>query len=218
MATTRLGIHGPLLDYVEGYELQRRVHDEVVLGAVESAVIICQHASVYTAGKRTQPADLPRDSSPVVETDRGGRITWHGPGQIVAYPIVRLPEPVDVVAHVRALEQVLIDTCAHFGVDARRIEGRSGAWVRTGFTESKVGAIGIRVAGNVSMHGISLNCDNSLDAYATIVPCGIADAGVTTLSIEAGRPIGVSDVVDVLQGHLESYVQSLSPVAARMSA
>ncbi|BDZ51192.1 hypothetical protein GCM10025867_34330 [Frondihabitans sucicola] len=123
MATTRLGITGPPLDYDEGYDLQRRLHRQVVAGELDGALVVCQHASVYTAGRRTQPEDLPLDGSRVVETDRGGRITWHGPGQLVAYPIVRLPEPVDVVAHVRALEQVLIDTCAAFGVEARRIEG-----------------------------------------------------------------------------------------------
>ncbi len=213
MTTMRLGLEGPLLDYTEGLALQRRLHAEVVDGATGQALILCQHPSVYTAGTRTQESDLPRDGSPVVEADRGGRITWHGPGQLVAYPIVRLPEPVDVVAHVRALEQVVIDVCAGFGVDAERIDGRSGAWVRGPFRDEKVGAIGIRVAQGVTMHGISLNCDNSLDPYATIVACGIADAGVTTLSRAAGRTISVLDVADALEERLDAYLETLPGVA-----
>nr|WP_236940913.1 lipoyl(octanoyl) transferase LipB [Frondihabitans sp. 762G35] len=209
----RLGLEGPLLDYTEGLALQRRLHAEVVEGTTGQALILCQHPSVYTAGTRTQESDLPRDGSPVVEADRGGRITWHGPGQLVAYPIVRLPEPVDVVAHVRALEQVVIDVCARFGVDAERIDGRSGAWVRGPFRDEKVGAIGIRVAQGVTMHGISLNCDNSLDPYATIVACGIADAGVTTLSRAAGRTISVLDVADALEERLDAYLETLLRVA-----
>jgi lipoyl(octanoyl) transferase len=217
MTTMRLGLEGPPLDYTEGLALQRRLHAEVVDGTTAQALILCQHASVYTAGTRTQESDLPRDGSPVVTADRGGRITWHGPGQLVAYPVVRLPEPVDVVAHVRALEQVVIDVCARFGVHAERIEGRSGAWVRAPFRDEKVGAIGIRVAQGVTMHGISLNCDNSLDPYATIVACGIADAGVTTLSRAAGRTISVSDVVDVLEERLDAYLATL-PGAPRFAA
>ncbi|ARC57316.1 Octanoyltransferase [Frondihabitans sp. 762G35] len=213
MTTMRLGLEGPLLDYTEGLALQRRLHAEVVEGTTGQALILCQHPSVYTAGTRTQESDLPRDGSPVVEADRGGRITWHGPGQLVAYPIVRLPEPVDVVAHVRALEQVVIDVCARFGVDAERIDGRSGAWVRGPFRDEKVGAIGIRVAQGVTMHGISLNCDNSLDPYATIVACGIADAGVTTLSRAAGRTISVLDVADALEERLDAYLETLLRVA-----
>lgn len=210
MATMHLGMTGTPLDYGEGLALQRSLHRDVAAGERDGTLMLCQHASVYTAGRRTQPEDLPRDGSPVVDTDRGGRITWHGPGQLVAYPIVRLPEPVDVVAHVRALEGVLIDTCAAFGVEARRIEGRSGAWVRQGLTDAKVAAIGIRVANGVSMHGVSLNCDNSLEPYSTIVACGIADAGVTTLSAAAGRPISVTDAVVILEARLDAYLASLT--------
>ncbi|WP_239451938.1 lipoyl(octanoyl) transferase LipB [Frondihabitans sp. PAMC 28766] len=198
-----------LLDYGEGLALQRRLHAEVVAGTLDHALILCQHADVYTAGTRTQPTDLPRDGSPVIEADRGGRITWHGRGQLVAYPIVRLPEPVDVVAHVRALEQIVIDVCAAVGVTAERIEGRSGAWVRGVFGDEKVGAIGIRVAQGVTMHGISLNCDNSLEPYSTIVACGIADAGVTTLSRAVGRRILPADVVDLVDDRLVAYLESL---------
>ncbi|WP_461963100.1 lipoyl(octanoyl) transferase LipB [Curtobacterium sp. 24E2] len=168
---------------------------------------------MYTAGRRTEPADLPTNGAPVVDVDRGGRITWHGPGQLVAYPIVRLAVPIDVVAWVRDLEQVIIDAAATVGVDARRIDGRSGAWTSspttgavpttgspptTGASPAKVGAIGLHVAEGVTTHGIAINCDNALDAYAAIVPCGIADAGVTTLSAAAGHPVTVSDLADVV--------------------
>ncbi|MCU1529588.1 MAG: Octanoyltransferase [Frondihabitans sp.] len=210
MTTLRLGLTDPLLDYTDGLALQRRLHSEVVDGNVDRALILCQHESVYTAGTRTKPEDLPRDGSPVIEADRGGRITWHGPGQLVAYPIVRLPEPVDVVAHVRALESVVIDVCADFGVTAERIEGRSGAWVRGPFGDEKVGAIGIRVAQGVTMHGISLNCDNSLEPYGTIVACGIADAGVTTLTHASGRAVSPTDVVDSLEERLVAYLDTLA--------
>jgi lipoyl(octanoyl) transferase len=218
MTTLRLGLTDPLLDYTDGLGLQRRLHAEVVEGRVDRALVLCQHESVYTGGTRTQPEDLPRDGSPVIEADRGGRITWHGPGQLVAYPIVRLPEPVDVVAHVRALEAVVIDVCADFGVRAERIEGRSGAWVRGVGGEEKVGAIGIRVAQGVTMHGISLNCDNSLDPYDTIVACGIADAGVTTLSRAAGHGISPVDVVGRLEARLVTYLDALETNRVEVTA
>jgi lipoyl(octanoyl) transferase len=188
---------GPL-PYTEGLALQRSLRADVLAGRSPGALVLCEHPSVYTAGRRTEPSDLPTDGSPVVEVDRGGRITWHGPGQLVAYPIVRLPEPLDVVAWVRSLEQVLIDAAASVGVVADRVPGRSGAWVDTGSSAAKVGAVGLHVAQGVSTHGIALNCSNSVDAYAAIVPCGIADAGVTTLSLAAGRPVTVADVVDAV--------------------
>jgi lipoyl(octanoyl) transferase len=218
MTTLRLGLSDPLLDYTDGLGQQRRRHTQVVEGRVDRALVLCQHESVYTAGTRTQAGDLPHDGSPVIEADRGGRITWHGPGQLVAYPIVRLPEPVDVLAHVRALESVVIDTCAEFGVTAERIEGRSGAWVRGPHGDEKVGAIGIRVAQGVTMHGISLNCDNSLEPYDTIVACGIADAGVTTLSRASGRPISPTDVVDLLEERLVAYLDTLDLDRVEVSA
>jgi lipoyl(octanoyl) transferase len=187
-----------LLPYAEGLALQRSVRADVVAGRSPGALVLCEHPSVYTAGRRTEPGDLPTDGSPVVHVDRGGRITWHGPGQLVAYPIVRLPEPLDVVAWVRSLEQVLIDAAASVGVVADRVPGRSGAWVGAGSSAAKVGALGLHVAQGISTHGIALNCSNDLDAYAAIVPCGIADAGVTTLSLAAGRPVTVADVVDAV--------------------
>ncbi len=188
-----------LLDYAEGLALQRALHADVVAGRSPGVLVLCEHPSVYTAGRRTEPSDLPTDGSPVVEVDRGGRITWHGPGQLVAYPIVRLADPLDVVAWVRDLEQVIIDAAGTVGVVAERVDGRSGAWVRnpTG-TFDKVGAIGLHVAEGVTSHGIAINCGNALDAYAAIVPCGIADAGVTTLSAAAARPVAVDDLADTV--------------------
>ncbi|ROP60524.1 lipoyl(octanoyl) transferase LipB [Curtobacterium sp. PhB115] len=185
-----------LLDYAEGLALQRDLHADVVAGRSPGALVLCEHPSVYTAGRRTEPSDLPTNGAPVVEVDRGGRITWHGPGQLVAYPIVRLADPIDVVAWVRDLEQVIVDAAASVGVRAERVDGRSGAWVRgtEGTPPAKVGAIGLHVAEGVTTHGIAINCANALDAYAAIVPCGIADAGVTTLSAAAGEPVTVDDL------------------------
>jgi lipoyl(octanoyl) transferase len=161
---------------------------------------------VYTAGKRTEAWERPFDGTPVVDVDRGGKITWHGPGQLVGYPIVRLPNPRDVVAHVRRLESVLIDVCAARGLTAGRVEGRSGVWVPADDRgpDRKVAAIGIRVAQGVAMHGFSLNCDPDLTAFERIVPCGIPDAGVTSLSRELGRPVTTADVIDLVEERLRA--------------
>ncbi|OII19696.1 lipoate--protein ligase B [Curtobacterium sp. MCBA15_016] len=195
-----------LLDHAEGLALQRALHADVVAGRSPGAVVLCEHPSVYTAGRRTEPSDLPTDGSPVVDVDRGGRITWHGPGQLVAYPIVRLAEPLDVVAWVRDLEQVIVDAAAAVGVLAERVPGRSGAWVPgpAGAPHAKVGAIGLHVAEGVTSHGLAINCTNSLDAYAAIVPCGISDAGVTTLSRAAGRTVTVDEIVPVVLDRLRA--------------
>lgn len=192
-----------LLGYAEGLALQQRLRGDVVAGRSPGALVLCEHPSVYTAGRRTEPSDLPTNGAPVVEVDRGGRITWHGPGQLVAYPILRLAEPLDVVAWVRDLEQVIIDAADAVGVTAERIDGRSGAWVPTS-PPAKVGAIGLHVAEGVTSHGIAINCENDLEAYAAIVPCGIADADVTTLSAAAGRPVTVDDLAD----HVAARVQA----------
>lgn len=207
--TRRVGLTGPPLDYREGLRLQRQLHADVVAGRLDSALVLCQHPSVFTAGTRTQPTDLPRDGSPVVPVDRGGRITWHGPGQLVAYPIVRLPEPLDVVAHVRALEACLIDVCSGVGVSAVRIAGRSGAWVRGPLGDEKVAAVGVRVAEGVTMHGVAVNCDADLSPFAQIVPCGITDAGVTSLTRTSGRRVAVTDVADALEATLTAYLTGL---------
>jgi len=185
--------------YDEAWALQQRVHAEVVAGA-EDVVLLLEHESVYTAGKRTEPLDRPTDGSRVVDVDRGGKITWHGPGQVTGYPIVRLADPVDVVAYVRRLEQVLIHVCAAVGQQGVRVEGRSGVWTPDG--ARKLAAIGIRVARGVTMHGFALNCDNDLAAYDAIVACGIRDATVTTLSAELSRRVTVAGVLPLLEARL----------------
>ncbi|MFJ3382509.1 lipoyl(octanoyl) transferase LipB [Curtobacterium sp. NPDC090217] len=206
-----------LLDYAEGLALQRTLHADVVAGRSPGALVLCEHPSVYTAGRRTERSDLPTDGSPVVEVDRGGRITWHGPGQLVAYPIVRLADPLDVVAWVRDLEQVIIDAAATVGVVAERVDGRSGAWVRNpAGTFDKVGAIGLHVGEGVTSHGIAINCGNALDAYAAIVPCGIADAGVTTLGAAAARTVTVDDIADTVARRVQDALDGMH-TGARIS-
>lgn len=188
-----------VVDYGEAFELQHRLAGERADGTLDHDVLLLlEHPPVYTAGKRTEPGDRPVDGTPVVEVDRGGKITWHGPGQLVGYPIVALAEPLDVVDYVRRIEEAMITVCAAWGVDAGRVDGRSGAWVAadptSGRPERKVAAIGIRVARSVALHGFALNCDPDLGAFSSIVPCGIPDAGVTSLSAELGRHVGVDDV------------------------
>ena len=187
------------VDYDLAWALQQRLHDDVVAGA-DDLVLLLEHEGVYTAGKRTQAWERPVDGSRVIDVDRGGKITWHGPGQVTGYPIVRLADPVDVVAYVRRVEQVLIDVCTDLGLETVRVDGRSGVWTTDG--ARKVAAIGIRVARGVTMHGFALNCDNSLTAYDAIVACGIRDATVTTLSAELGRPVPVAEVLPLLEQHL----------------
>ncbi|WP_432908251.1 lipoyl(octanoyl) transferase LipB [Micromonospora matsumotoense] len=204
MTTVRAGV----VDYPAAWDEQRRLHAEVVAGERGDTVLLLEHPSVYTAGKRTEPWDRPMDGTPVVDVDRGGKITWHGPGQLVGYPIVRLPDPVDVVAYVRRTEQLLIDVCAEFGLTAGRVEGRSGVWVPDDDRgpARKVAAIGIRVARGVTQHGFSINCDCDLSYYDRIVPCGIADAGTTSLTAELGRPVPVADVLPVVERHLPTLL------------
>ncbi|WP_411722465.1 lipoyl(octanoyl) transferase LipB [Mycetocola sp.] len=190
------GMAPHFVPYIEGWELQRRTHRDVVDGSAPDTLILCEHHDVFTAGRRTSARERPTDGTPVVDVDRGGKITWHGPGQLTGYPIVRLPEPVDVIEHVRRLEQMMIDVVAEFGVDGKRVDGRSGVWVTSAHGDNKIGAVGVRVADGVTMHGFALNCSNSLQPYSRIVPCGITDAGVTTLSLETGREITPADVLD----------------------
>ena len=187
------------VDYTEAWTLQQQLHDEVAAGA-DDVVLLLEHQSVYTAGRRTEPWERPADGSLVVDVDRGGKITWHGPGQVTGYPIVRLADPVDVVAYVRRVEQLLIDVCTDLGLETVRVGGRSGVWTTDG--ARKLAAIGIRVARGVTMHGFALNCDNSLSAYDAIVACGIRDATVSTLSAELGRPVTVAEVLPLLERHL----------------
>ena len=191
--------------YEEAWALQRELHAARVDGTGPDTLLLLEHPSVYTAGRRTEPHERPFDGTPVIDVDRGGKITWHGPGQLVGYPIVALPDPVDVVAHVRRLEAALIEVCESLGVATGRVEGRSGVWVAAdppggaGRPERKIAAIGVRVARGVTMHGFALNCDPDLGAFGAIVPCGIVDAGVTSLSAELGRDVPVDEVIDAVE-------------------
>ena len=193
-----------LVDYLTAWDRQRQLARARAEGAGPDTVLLLEHPAVYTAGKRTQPEDRPTDGTPVVEVDRGGRITWHGPGQLVGYPIVKLTEPVDVVGYVRLLEQVLIAVCSDLGLPAGRVAGRSGVWLPAGAgkPDRKVAAIGVRIARGVTMHGFALNCDPDLAGFDRIVPCGIADAGVTSLTSEVGRRITVADALDPVTDRL----------------
>ncbi|HSN05972.1 MAG TPA: lipoyl(octanoyl) transferase LipB [Candidatus Angelobacter sp.] len=204
----RLGFGTDAVDYVAAWDEQRRVHEAVVAGDLPDTVLLLEHPPTYTAGRRTQPEDRPSDGTPVVDVDRGGRITWHGPGQLVGYPIVRLAEPIDVVEHVRRLEAMLIDVCAELGLATVRVEGRSGVWLPADAPlvgtrpERKVAAIGVRVSCGVTMHGFALNADCDLSWFDRIVPCGIADAGVTSLTAELGRTVTVLDVLPLVEARL----------------
>ena len=201
-----VGLGADAVDYLEAWDLQKQVHQAVVDGGRPDTVLLLEHPPTYTAGKRTDPHERPADpgGAPVIDVDRGGKITFHGPGQLVAYPIVRLPEHVLVVDFVRRLEEAMIATCVDLGVATARVPGRSGVWLRgdSRGPERKIGAIGLRVSRGVTMHGIALNCDVDLGWYDRFVPCGIADAGVTTLSQELGRRVSVVDVLPVLRAHL----------------
>ncbi|RHA42272.1 lipoyl(octanoyl) transferase LipB [Cellulomonas rhizosphaerae] len=206
-----------LLPYEPTWQMQRDVHAAVVAGEAPDTVLLCEHEDVYTAGRRTASWDRPVDGTPVIDVDRGGKITWHGPGQLVGYPIVRLAQPIDVVRYVRALEEALIRTCADLGLSAIRVEGRSGVWFAADVVdgvarrERKVAAIGVRVSRGVTMHGFALNCEPDLDAFSRIVPCGIPDADVTSLSVETGRRVTIAEMTPLVRGHLDA---TLRPVLA----
>ena len=197
-----IGLAPNFVDYEAAWQTQREVHAAVAAGQKPETVLLLEHSSVFTAGKRTEDYEKPTDGTPVINVDRGGKITWHGPGQLVGYPIMRLPEPIDVVGYVRWLEQVLIDTIAEFGVIGKRVGGRSGVWVDVNGEFEKVAAIGIRVAEKTTMHGFALNCDNSLQPYDTIVACGISDARTTTLEILTGKKITPAMAAEVVKKHL----------------
>jgi lipoyl(octanoyl) transferase len=205
-----VGFGDAAVEYVEAWDLQREVHARVVDGG-RGTVLLLEHPPVFTAGKRTEPHERPLgDDVPVIDVDRGGKITFHGPGQLVGYPIVRLPDHVLVVDYVRRLEEALIATCTELGVTTARVPGRSGVWIAedpaTGRPERKVAAIGIRVSRGVTMHGFALNCDVDLSWYDRFVPCGISDAGVTSLSAELGRDITVEEVAPVAERHLRELL------------
>jgi lipoyl(octanoyl) transferase len=218
------------VDYRVGWQLQRELADARAGGGTDSLLLL-EHPSVYTAGRRTAAEERPTDDIPVVDTDRGGKITWHGPGQLVGYPIIGLAEPLDVVNYVRRIEEALIKVCTGVGLQVQRIDGRSGVWLPAGDGRSarKVGAIGVRVSRSTTLHGFALNCDCDLNAFATIIPCGITDAGVTSLSAELGYRVGVNDVraavadavCDALDGRLAVHLTTGSapqPAAARASS
>lgn len=200
-AFERLGFSPNLVTYEDGYNKQLEVHAGVVSGKRPDTVLLLEHTSVYTAGKRTELEELPNDGSEFVETNRGGKITWHGPGQLVGYPIMRLPKPIDVVNYVRYLEQTLIDVIAEIGLRGVRVDGRTGVWIKSGDELVKVAAIGIRVSEKVTMHGFALNCNNSLEPYEHIIACGIQDARSSTLSELASRdvtPVEAATLVEQL--------------------
>lgn len=212
LRVVRVGGPGERVDYEQAWQQQRDLHAAVVAGTEPDTVLLLEHPPVYTAGSQTLPHERPFDGTPVVDVDRGGKVTWHGPGQIVGYPVVRLAAPIDVVAYVRRVEQVLIDVCADLGVATGRVEGRSGVWLPADGPdggpggvvrpERKVAAIGIRVSRQVTMHGFALNCDPDLGSFGRIVPCGITDAGVTSLSAELGRDVTVEEVLPLVERHL----------------
>ena len=208
MRFEHLGFAPDFVDYKAAWGRQREVHAGVVSGDEPDIVLLLEHAAVYTAGKRTEPHERPFDSTQVIDVDRGGKITWHGPGQLVGYPIVRLRLPVDGVAHVRRLEEMMIRVCAELGVTAVRVEGRSGVWIRADESgpDRKIGAIGIRVSQNVTMHGFALNCCCDLSWAHVIAPCGIPDAGVTSLSKKLGREVPVQEVLFYAEKHLSDIL------------
>lgn len=201
-------------DYRSVWETQRNLHRQVVEGSRPPTVLILEHSEVFTAGSRTQPEDRPQDGSEVVEVDRGGRITWHGPGQLVCYPIVPLPHPMDVVAHVRRLEEIAIKTCADFEVEAQRVEGRSGAWVFGG-TEvpAKIAAVGVRVSRGVSMHGLALNVSCDLSWAERIIPCGLTGTAVTSISEINASGVDVGEVSRRLVTHLQAVLSPALPAS-----
>ncbi|WP_181764585.1 lipoyl(octanoyl) transferase LipB [Streptomyces albidus (ex Kaewkla and Franco 2022)] len=248
-----LGFGADAVDYEEAWQEQRRVHAARFDDEIPDTCLLLEHTPVFTAGRRTEPAERPIDGTPVIDVDRGGKITWHGPGQLVGYPILKLPRPVDVIEHVRRLEEAMIRACADFGLETTRIEGRSGAWVLGDPVEQraalgglsldfdprlhdeefdprlngpeyapsnagqrredrKIGAIGVRVAKGVTMHGFALNCDPDNTWFDRIVPCGIRDAGVTSLSNELGRAVPVLDVLPVMEKRLREVLESAEPL------
>ncbi|MEY3009211.1 MAG: hypothetical protein RL464_876 [Actinomycetota bacterium] len=206
VALKRLG----LVDYEEAWQIQRQFHMEVVAGARPNTLLLVEHPPIFTAGRRTLDNERPIDGSKVIDVDRGGKITFHGPGQIVGYPIVKLRDSLDVVGFVRELESSLIEVCKEFGLLAERYCERSGVWIRDSKGDRKIAAIGIRVAKGVTMHGFALNIDPDLSFYEKIVPCGIADAGVTSFANELGQSPAIEDVLPVLERHIYEALAKVS--------
>jgi lipoyl(octanoyl) transferase len=203
--------HLGLLEYLSALELQRKIHLEVASGNRPNTLLMLEHPSVYTAGKRTQEFEKPTDGTPVINVDRGGRITWHGPGQLVGYPIVKLLKPTELVGFVRTIEGALIKVCSDFGINAVRIDDRSGVWISDAKGDRKIAAIGIRVASGVTMHGFALNVAPDLAAFNQIVPCGIDDAATTSMAVELKRAIDISEVSPIVEKYL---LEALGKVSA----
>ena len=203
-----VGFGSDAVDYQRAWDMQRTLHADVVAGRSPDTVLLLEHPPVYTAGRRTEAFERPMDGTPVIDVDRGGKITWHGPGQLVGYPILRLPDRMAVVDHVRRIEAMLVAVCADLDVTTKLVCGRSGVWVGADERgpERKIAAIGVRVTEGVTMHGFALNCDNDLSWFDRIVPCGITDASVTTLSAELGRDVTVQEVVPIVEAHLGRLV------------
>jgi lipoyl(octanoyl) transferase len=199
-----------VVDYLSAWKLQKQIHQDVVNLQTENTLLLLEHPSVYTAGRRTEILDRPLDETPVIDVDRGGKITWHGPGQLVGYPIVKLKNSTDVVGFVRELETALISVCAEFGIKADRYCERSGVWVRDDKSDRKIAAIGLRVAKGVTMHGFALNVNPDLSAYEKIIPCGISGAKVTSLSAELGSEITINEVLPVIKKHIQPMLDRIS--------
>ena len=206
LKVTELGV----VDYLSAWKLQKQIHQDVVNLQSENTLLLLEHPSVYTAGRRTEILDRPLDDTPVIDVDRGGKITWHGPGQLVGYPIVKLKNSTDVVGFVRELETALISVCAEFGIKADRYCERSGVWVRDDKSDRKIAAIGLRVAKGVTMHGFALNVNPDLSAYEKIIPCGISGAKVTSLSAELGSEITINEVLPVIKKHIQPMLDRIS--------
>jgi lipoyl(octanoyl) transferase len=208
---SQLGLAPDFVDYVRGWDIQREIHEKVVAGTAPSTVLLLEHLPVYTAGKRTEDHERPFDGTPVVPVDRGGKLTWHGPGQLVGYPIIKLKNPAGIRDYVERLEAVIIAVLADYGIDAVRIEGRAGVWLEQDDKgpARKIAAIGIRVHDGVTMHGFSINCNNDLAPYGQIIACGITDAGATTIALETGRDVSPADLVSRIIEELRNNEDAL---------
>jgi lipoyl(octanoyl) transferase len=204
-----LSRHG-LVEYQKAWDSQRAIHQDVVDGKRPNTLLLLEHPSVFTAGRRTDDSERPTDGTPVIDVDRGGRITWHGPGQLVGYPIVKLLKPTELVGFVREIEAGLIAVCSDLGLETQRIDGRSGVWVRDNQGDRKIAAIGIRVAKGVTMHGFALNVNPDLSAFKSIIPCGISDADVTSLEIELQRLITIDEVAPLVERHIFESLKRVS--------
>jgi lipoyl(octanoyl) transferase len=208
---SQLGLAPEFVEYTRGWDIQRELHEKVLAGAAPSTVLLLEHAAVYTAGKRTEDHERPFDGTPVVPVDRGGKLTWHGPGQLVGYPIIKLKNPAGIRDYVERLEAVIIAVLADYGIEAVRIKGRAGVWIDQDEKgpARKIAAIGIRVHEGVTMHGFAINCNNDLAPYAQIIACGITDAGVTTISQETGRDVTPADLVSRIIEELRNNEEAL---------